>query len=124
MKTFTIDDIRKLHPCYDPKRYLPNDWKGTLVDILKIDNCPAKDRVWVVVRLMPRLELEIFAIDCAFADAVAVADIAAACAYYAVAADAYYAAVVAAAVVAADADESQRQIDALIWLIENEGMNG
>jgi hypothetical protein len=30
MKTFTINDIRNWGPCYDPNRYLPEDWQGML----------------------------------------------------------------------------------------------
>jgi hypothetical protein len=63
MKKFTIADIRKLEPCYDPVTgcdqkgelvhpggFLPEDWQGTALDILRIDACPAKDRLWLVLR--------------------------------------------------------------------------
>ena len=50
MKTFTIADIRALGPCYDPARYLPKNWQGTAIDILNVEACPAKDRLWVVLR--------------------------------------------------------------------------
>ncbi len=50
MNTKTIDDIRKLRPCYDPARYLPEDWTGTALDILKVTECPPQDRLWVVLR--------------------------------------------------------------------------
>jgi hypothetical protein len=48
LKTFTIDDIRQLEPCYDPAKYLPEDWMGTALDILRVTDCPPEDRLWVV----------------------------------------------------------------------------
>ncbi len=50
MDTITIDDIRGYNPCYDPSRYLPEGWSGTALDILAIEECPAEDRLWVVLR--------------------------------------------------------------------------
>lgn len=61
---------------------------------------------------MPRLEVEIFAIDCAVKAAAAAADVAAAAAYAVYAAD--------AATDVAYWAEKERQIDALIWLIEDQ----
>ena len=46
----TIADIRSLLPCYDPSRYLPEDWQGTALDILKVTDCPAQDRLFVVLQ--------------------------------------------------------------------------
>ena len=51
MKTYTIADIRKMHPCYDPIRYIPEDWTGTVLDVLKLEDCPAEDRLWVAYRM-------------------------------------------------------------------------
>jgi hypothetical protein len=48
MNTFTIENIRNLKPCYDPGVYLPKDWRGTALDILKVKACPAIDRFWVI----------------------------------------------------------------------------
>lgn len=45
----TMADIRKLEPCYDPSEYLPEDWQGTVLDILRFDACPEQDRLWVVL---------------------------------------------------------------------------
>src|SRR5574343_98994 len=50
MNTITIDDIRDWEPCYDPGRYLPEGWSGTALDILAVEECPAEDRLWVVLR--------------------------------------------------------------------------
>lgn len=52
MNTYTIEDIRSLRPCYDPTRYLPEGWTGTLLDILAVEDCPAEDRLWVVIGLL------------------------------------------------------------------------
>ena len=65
MKTITINDIRSLNPCYDPKRYLPENWKGTLVDILEVNECPLKDRLWAVTRFLDDKIDKLFAVYCA-----------------------------------------------------------
>ncbi len=63
----TIADIRALRPCYDPTRYLPEDWTGTALDVLRVEACPAEDRLWVVLRegWVPDAILHAFACDCA-----------------------------------------------------------
>ncbi len=48
MKKMTIENIREYNPCYDPGRFLPEDWQGTALDILQVTSCPPKDRLWVV----------------------------------------------------------------------------
>jgi hypothetical protein len=60
MKTYTIDDIRKYNPCYDPTRYLPEGWTGTAIDILNVKECPVRDRLWVVGWWMSKEEKETF----------------------------------------------------------------
>lgn len=65
MKKFTISHIRELNPCYDPSIYLPEDWEGTLVDILRVKDCPPKDRIWVVSGLLDDKTNRSFAIWCA-----------------------------------------------------------
>ncbi len=50
MKTITIADIRSWKPCYDHGKYLPEDWSGTALDILRMDNVPARDRLWAALR--------------------------------------------------------------------------
>ena len=52
MLPFRIDDIRNLRPCYDPSRYLAEDWTGTALDVLALAACPAADRIWVVLGMM------------------------------------------------------------------------
>jgi hypothetical protein len=67
VKTFTIDDIRRLEPCYDPDRYLPEDWSGTALDILAVEECPAEDRLWVVLHdgWIDDRTMRLFAVWCA-----------------------------------------------------------
>ena len=68
MKSQTISDLRKHGPCYDPDRYLPENWQGTAVDLLRLDACPAKNRIWMVTRLglfFTDKQLRLFACDCA-----------------------------------------------------------
>jgi hypothetical protein len=50
MKQISYADINKLNPCYSPGDYIPETWSGTSVDILKMTNVQARDRLWVVVR--------------------------------------------------------------------------
>ncbi len=51
LPTVTIDQIRNFDPppCYDPGRYLPEGWTGTALDVLAVEECPAEDRLWVVL---------------------------------------------------------------------------
>lgn len=62
-----INDIRKHSPCYDPTKYLPEDWEGTALDILGVEECPPQDRLWVVTRpgWIDNKTLHLFAIWCA-----------------------------------------------------------
>ena len=50
MKRLTYSDIVALSPCYDPIKHISSTWQGTLIDVLKLQNVPAKDRLWVTVR--------------------------------------------------------------------------
>ena len=54
LPVFRIDDIRNFRPrpCYDPSRYLPEGWQGTALDALDVTDCPAADRIWVVLGMM------------------------------------------------------------------------
>ena len=64
---FTIQDIRDLDPCYDPIKYLPEDWKGTVIDILDVKECSEEDRLWVALReeFISEKILRLFAVSCA-----------------------------------------------------------
>jgi len=67
MKRFTINDIRKWKPCYDPSEHLPESWQGTALDILNDDSIPFKDRLWVIMRtdLVSERLMRRFAVWCA-----------------------------------------------------------
>lgn len=58
----TIQDIRDIEPCYDPTEYLPEDWSGTIIDILNVEDCPAIDRLWVVTRFLDDRTNRLFAV--------------------------------------------------------------
>ena len=69
LPVFRIDDIRNFRPrpCYDPSRYLAEDWTGTALDVLDVKDCPAADRLWVVLReeCVSSRTLRLFAVWCA-----------------------------------------------------------
>jgi hypothetical protein len=67
MKKITLDQIRSFNPCYDPAKYLPENWEGTVLDILNVTDCPAEDRLWVVLRkeFFTDKQLRLFAVWCA-----------------------------------------------------------
>ena len=52
MKTYNIQDIRDLYPCYGPIKYMPEDWSGTLIDILNIEEYSAEGKLWVALNLL------------------------------------------------------------------------
>ena len=128
--------IKKLKPCEDRyENYLNHyaDFEGNIEDFLDFPLITHEDKLWVSLRLIPRFLIEVFSVDCAvnayaYADAYAAAAYAAA-AYAAYAADAAaaYAAYAADAADAAAASyayaakhtEKQRQIESLIYLIQN-----
>lgn len=67
MKRFTIETIRSFEPCYDPSKYLPEDWSGTVIDLLDRKEIPFEDRLWVIYRndfLSDKL-MRLFAVWCA-----------------------------------------------------------
>ncbi|MCA9339699.1 MAG: hypothetical protein KDA17_02195 [Candidatus Saccharibacteria bacterium] len=142
--------IASLKPCshrFDNWRIHYDNFNGTIIDFLELENITAEDKIWVSVRVLPRELVEVFAIDCAFSASAtasaasaasaaadtaaayaasaasaaadtAAADTAAAAAYAAYAT--YAAADTAAAAYAADtaAAERENQVDALIMLIK------
>lgn len=67
LPVMTIEDIRGLNPCYDPSRYLPEDWQGTALDILRVHECPAQDCLWVVLNRgwIDKRTARLFAVWCA-----------------------------------------------------------
>jgi len=67
MKRFTINDIRKWKPCYDPSEHLPESWQGTALDILNDNRILFRDRLWVIMRtdLVSERLMRRFAVWCA-----------------------------------------------------------
>lgn len=65
MQIITVADIRAKNPCCDPTEYVAEDWTGTLVDVLKMGNVPAKDRIWLVTRFLSDKTNRLFAVWCA-----------------------------------------------------------
>jgi hypothetical protein len=67
MKQITYQDIVALDPCYEPSKYIPETWTGTVVDILDLDAVPANDRLWVVLHseFLPDKLMRLFAVRCA-----------------------------------------------------------
>jgi hypothetical protein len=63
----SYSDIRGWGPCYDPKKYVPDTWRGTAVDILRLTSVPHADRLWVVLRteLVSERVMRLFAVWCA-----------------------------------------------------------
>jgi len=149
----TTQIIKDLNPCEDRldnfMEHYP-DFDGDHEDFLLLDKITHNDKIWVILRLMERIDIEVFAIDCvvsasaAAAAAAASAAAAAAAAAYAAAASAYaaaaaaaaayayayvydastaYAASAAAASAAASAAEKERQLDAICYLINKSELN-
>jgi hypothetical protein len=136
--------IAALKPCAKRfenfKREYP-DFDGDILEFLSLEKITSNDKIWVAIRVLPREILEVFAIDCAFsaseyavanydaaeyATAYATNCIAADAVDYAAAAANYAANYTAAAAAAADHAihaydaERERQVNALIYLIESE----
>lgn len=61
----TFATLRSLQPCYSPKRFFSEDWKGTLMEVLEDDRIPAIDRIWVFSHTAPIQAQEEFARWCA-----------------------------------------------------------
>lgn len=65
MKPLTLTDIRSKNPCYDPARYVAENWTGTILDILDLEAVPAQDRIWLVSRFASDRVNRLFAVSCA-----------------------------------------------------------
>jgi hypothetical protein len=53
MKAVTVEQFMELGPCYDEdciKEIAGNKKKWTALDVLRLDNIPATDRLWAVLR--------------------------------------------------------------------------
>jgi hypothetical protein len=61
--------IKKLKPCADRFENLLkhcSEFNGTHEDFLELEEISHQDKLWVLLRLIPRFDGEVFAIDCAF----------------------------------------------------------
>jgi hypothetical protein len=67
MKVLTMETLRSYAPCYDPSRYFPEDWSGTVLDIVMDNRIPWEDRLWVTMRddLVSDKLMRLFAVWCA-----------------------------------------------------------
>jgi len=62
-KKFTIEDLSGLNPHQDVSVFFPDNWEGTLLDILEFEELPAIDRVWAVAQLLPEEDARGFAVE-------------------------------------------------------------
>jgi len=65
MIKLTTDIIRSYAPCYCPTKYIPKDWSGSLVDVLKMEEVSKLDRLWVARHAMDDKGNRLFAVWCA-----------------------------------------------------------
>jgi hypothetical protein len=67
LKYFNMADLRSWRPCYDPKKHLAEDWRGTAITILQNQSISIPDRLWVVLRtdLISERTIRLFAVWCA-----------------------------------------------------------
>jgi hypothetical protein len=61
----TCDKIRALGPCYDPAEKLPENYEGSVVDFLRQENVPTRDRIWVAKHFLSDRTNRLFAVWCA-----------------------------------------------------------
>jgi hypothetical protein len=67
MKELNLKIIRDYSPCYDPIKYLPEEWKGNVIDLLEVKDVPFEDVLWVIMRtdLVSEKLIRLFAVWCA-----------------------------------------------------------
>lgn len=67
MKQINLELIRSFNPCYNPTKYLPEDWTGTAIDLLNIKEIPFEDALWVLMRtdFVSEKLMRLFAVWCA-----------------------------------------------------------
>ncbi len=65
MKQLTWNDFNQFDPCYDPQERYGN-FNGTILDILKDERIPAKDRIWAATSkgILDDRTLRLFACKC------------------------------------------------------------
>jgi hypothetical protein len=68
MTRFTVEDISSWWPDdYNPAIHLPEKWSGFAIDILRHENIPPEDKLWIVCRkgIIDDKTLRLFAVWCA-----------------------------------------------------------
>jgi hypothetical protein len=60
-----MSDLRATEPCCDPAKYAPEDWTGTVLDILRAEAVPAEDRIWLATHFIDDKTNRLFAVWCA-----------------------------------------------------------
>jgi len=46
----TIEDIRSYEPCWDPSKFLPENWSGTTDDIFNLPGPLVVEKIWFFMR--------------------------------------------------------------------------
>jgi hypothetical protein len=64
-RIITVQDVRALGPCTDPREYVSEGWAGTFTDLLSLERVPPQDRIWVAVQLLNDKTNRLFAVWCA-----------------------------------------------------------
>ena len=67
MKLLTFQDIADMNPRkkHWPSKYIPETWTGTILDVLRLPNVAATEKLWVACRVLDDKVLRLFAVDCA-----------------------------------------------------------
>lgn len=65
LKQLNIESILAWKPCYHPSRRLPENWTGTIIDLLDNKDIPHGDRIWLATKYLPLRDIQEFTIWCA-----------------------------------------------------------
>lgn len=65
MRILNISDIRAFDPPYDPIMYLPENWRGTVLDLLDLSGPSTHDKIWASSRFLTDKTNRLFAVSCA-----------------------------------------------------------
>ena len=65
LKQLNIESILAWKPCYHPSRHLPENWTGTIINLLDNKDIPHADRIWLATKYLPLRDIQEFTIWCA-----------------------------------------------------------
>ena len=65
LKQLNIESILAWKPCYHPSKHLPENWTGTIINLLDNKDIPHGDRIWLATKYLPLRDIQEFAIWCA-----------------------------------------------------------